>query len=88
MKGIKNKVKYFKCVSCKAVVKEVVPCNCRDCGITCCGEKMVEIPEKEVKKTKILTCSSCGAKYEVVEDCTCKDCAFTCCNKEMKVTEK
>lgn len=55
-----------KCKSCGATVKVIEDCNCKDCGIICCGEKMevlvpnsvdaaVEkhVPAYEVKDGKI-----------------------------------
>ena len=77
-------MKYLQCKKCKAIVKELVPCNCGDCGIRCCGEKMVEIQGEYPDTGKVLTCSVCGAKIEVIKDCTCENCGFTCCGKEMK----
>ena len=32
-----------KCTKCGAIVKVIKDCNCSDCGITCCNEKMKEI---------------------------------------------
>ncbi len=29
-----------KCNKCGAIVKVIEDCNCDDCGIVCCGEKM------------------------------------------------
>lgn len=78
-------MKFFKCESCGAIVKEIVACNCPDCGIQCCGKAMVEIADPKIKGTgKILTCSSCGAKVEVIVDCNCPNCGFKCCGKAMK----
>ena len=31
-----------RCLKCGAVVEALDDCNCKDCGITCCGQKMVE----------------------------------------------
>lgn len=77
-------MKYLQCKKCKAIVKEIVPCNCVDCGIRCCGEKMEEIQGEYKGSGKILTCSACGAKVEVIKDCTCENCGFTCCNQKMQ----
>lgn len=78
--------KYLKCESCGAVVKVIVPCNCPNCGITCCGKNMEEfVPKTPLKGTgKILTCASCGAKVEVVVPCNCPNCGFSCCGKNME----
>lgn len=56
-----------KCSKCGATVKIINDCNCEDCGIVCCNEKMKEIkansqdaaPEKhiptyEIKDNKIM----------------------------------
>ena len=77
-------MKYLQCKKCKAIVKEIVPCNCGDCGIRCCGEKMIEIKGEYTGSGKVLTCSVCGAKVEVIKDCTCENCGFTCCNQKMQ----
>ena len=80
------KMRYLQCEKCKALVKEIVPCNCGDCGIRCCGEKMTEVTISEAPKStgKILTCASCGAKVDVIVDCTCENCGFKCCGKAME----
>lgn len=78
-------MKVLKCKSCGAMVKEIVPCNCPNCGIKCCGEQMEEIEIENVKGTgKILTCPSCGAKVEVIKDCNCPNCGIQCCGKQMQ----
>lgn len=38
-----NKLIIKKCNSCNAMVKVLEDCNCNDCGISCCGEPMVEL---------------------------------------------
>jgi len=78
-------MRYLKCKSCGAIVKELVPCNCENCGIKCCGKEMEEIDDPKLKSTgKVLTCSSCKASVEVIIDCECENCGFKCCGKEMK----
>lgn len=55
-----------KCLKCGATVRVLEDCKCDNCGITCCGEKMVELkanssdgaiekhlPDYEVKDNKI-----------------------------------
>ena len=37
-----------KCNSCGATVKILKDCNCEDCGIICCGEKMLELKPNSV----------------------------------------
>lgn len=37
--------KILKCEKCGATVQEIVPCTCENCGITCCGQPMVEVKE-------------------------------------------
>lgn len=39
MKDLKIK----KCMNCGATVEIIEDCNCDDCGIQCCGEKMKEL---------------------------------------------
>lgn len=78
-------MRFLKCMSCGAIVKEIVPCNCGNCGIKCCGEQMVEIPEPSIKgEGKVVTCASCGAKVEIIIDCTCENCGIKCCGEQMK----
>ncbi len=61
-----NELIIKKCNSCGATVKVLKNCNCKDCGIICCGEKMTElvpnsvdaaiekhVPAYEVKDEKI-----------------------------------
>ena len=36
-------MKLKKCTKCGALVRVIEDCNCNDGGITCCGEKMVEL---------------------------------------------
>ena len=37
-----------KCLKCGAIVKVIEDCNCENCGITCCNEKMVTIRPNSV----------------------------------------
>lgn len=40
---------YKKCMKCGALVKVIIDCNCGgDCGIKCCGEKMVVVDPDSV----------------------------------------
>ena len=41
--------KILRCESCGAMVKVLIDCNCGDCGIRCCNEKMKEISEEDAK---------------------------------------
>lgn len=34
-----------KCLKCGALVEVIKDCTCENCGIMCCGEKMVEVDE-------------------------------------------
>ena len=36
------------CKNCGAVVKVIDKCNCKNCGITCCGEEMFVLPLNSV----------------------------------------
>ena len=44
VKGIKIK----KCMKCGATVQVIEDCTCKNCGIQCCGEKMVELKPNTV----------------------------------------
>ncbi len=37
-----------KCLKCGALVKVIEDCNCENCGITCCGEKMTVVRPNSV----------------------------------------
>lgn len=37
---MKNELIIKKCKSCGATVKVIEDCNCKNCGIICCGEPM------------------------------------------------
>lgn len=37
-----------KCLKCGALIKAINDCHCDDCGIMCCGEKMVEVKPNSV----------------------------------------
>lgn len=56
-----------KCLKCNALVRVIEDCNCNECGIMCCGEKMhtvkansvdasfeKHIPTYEVEKDNII----------------------------------
>lgn len=57
-------MKLLKCKNCGAVVRVIDDCNCGDCGITCCGDAMVELKENSVDASfeKYLP------QYKVVDD--------------------
>jgi len=38
-----NKLVIKRCLKCGATVEVLIDCKCKDCGITCCGENMVEL---------------------------------------------
>jgi hypothetical protein len=79
--------KYFKCMSCGAIAKAIVPCDCENCGINCCGKQMeVYTPtEDELKiKGKVITCDACKAEVEEIVPCTCDNCGIKCCGEQMK----
>ena len=38
-----NELIIKKCMSCNAMVKILEDCHCENCGIQCCGTKMVEL---------------------------------------------
>ncbi len=33
-----------RCAHCGAMVEVLEDCHCKNCGIMCCGEKMVDVP--------------------------------------------
>lgn len=37
-----------KCKNCGALVKVIKDCNCKDCGIKCCGEAMEKVAPNSV----------------------------------------
>ncbi len=37
-----------KCVKCGAIIEEIKPCTCDNCGIKCCGENMLEMRPNSV----------------------------------------
>ena len=64
---MKNEINFKKCAKCGALVEILKDCKCENCGIKCCGEKLVEVqlnskdfsvekhlPEWEVKDNKII----------------------------------
>lgn len=53
-----------KCKNCGAIVKIIKDCNCDDCGIKCCGEKMNLIEPNTVDAAKEKHIPT----YEKVED--------------------
>lgn len=38
-----NELVIKKCLKCGAIVKVIKDCDCNDCGIVCCNEKMEEL---------------------------------------------
>jgi len=78
-------MRFLKCMSCGAIVKEIVPCNCENCGFKCCSKQMEEIEDPKLETTgKIITCESCKAQVEIIVPCNCENCGIKCCSKEMK----
>lgn len=45
---MKNELIIKKCLKCGAIVKVIQNCECDDCGIMCCNEKMVEMRPNSV----------------------------------------
>lgn len=37
-----------KCMKCGAIIKVIKDCNCKDCGIICCNEKMQEMKPNSI----------------------------------------
>ena len=42
--------KIVLCEKCGAMVKVLIDCTCKNCGIKCCGETMKEISEEKAKE--------------------------------------
>ena len=40
---MKKELVIKKCLKCGALIEIINDCNCEECGIMCCGEKMIEI---------------------------------------------
>ncbi len=40
---MKKELVIKKCLKCGALIEIINDCNCEECGIMCCGEKMMEI---------------------------------------------
>ena len=63
---MQNEFNFKKCAKCGALVEVLKDCTCENCGIVCCGEKLVDVelnskdfsvekhlPEWEVKDNTI-----------------------------------
>lgn len=53
-----------KCSKCGALVEVLQDCNCQDCGINCCNEKMVEIKPNNID----LSTEKYIFNYEIVDN--------------------
>ena len=40
---MKKELVIKKCLKCGSLIEIINDCNCEECGIMCCGEKMIEI---------------------------------------------
>ena len=40
---MKSEFRVLRCEKCGAMVQEIVPCTCDNCGIKCCGETMAKV---------------------------------------------
>lgn len=61
---MKNELRILKCNKCGALVEELIPCNCGDCGIKCCNETMGLLVANEADGAK----EKHVPVYEIVED--------------------
>ena len=43
-----RELKLKKCLKCGALVRVIEDCNCKDCGIECCGNAMNEVEANSV----------------------------------------
>lgn len=40
---MKNEFNFKKCAKCGALVEVLKDCTCENCGIVCCGEKLINV---------------------------------------------
>ena len=59
-----NELVIKKCESCGAVLKVLEDCNCKNCGIKCCGEEMKELIPNSVDAAA----EKHVPMYEIIED--------------------
>ena len=45
---MKKELVIKKCLKCGALIEIINDCNCEECGIMCCGEKMIEIKPNSI----------------------------------------
>ena len=45
---MKKELVIKKCLKCGSLIEIINDCNCEECGIMCCGEKMIEIKNNDV----------------------------------------
>ncbi len=45
---MKKELVIKKCLKCGALIEIINDCNCEECGIMCCGEKMMEIKPNSI----------------------------------------
>ena len=61
---MKNELRILKCMKCGALVEELIPCTCDNCGVKCCGETMNVLVANEADGAK----EKHVPVYELVED--------------------
>lgn len=61
---MKKELVIKKCLKCDALIEIIKDCNCDDCGIKCCGEKMMEIKPNSIDASF----EKHVPTYEIVED--------------------
>lgn len=47
-KKMKNELIIKKCLKCGVLIEVINDCNCKDCGIICCGKPMVKLTSNSV----------------------------------------
>ena len=55
-------MKILMCKKCGALVEVLEDCTCKDCGITCCNENMVELKSNSVDASFEKHLPSCEIK--------------------------
>ena len=61
---MKKELVIKKCLKCGSLIEIINDCNCEECGIMCCGEKMMEIKPNTIDASF----EKHVPTYEIVED--------------------
>ncbi len=64
-----DETQFLYCPACKALVCVKTPCKCGDnCGIKCCGEKMIDLNDMVTYAGEVFICPTCSAKVLIEEE--------------------